>query len=352
MDGALEIKMSLEVLRLAALKSELECGHWEEVHKTIIELQIMQKLGAYENPADLLKDPLIEKLDSKIVECVLGDKRIKSTGPLPKPFNFQSLTPRRSELGEAIEPADNIQYLNRAPVASMRVCGWEGDSWFADGQDFIQFWNRLHPESLPCIEGLKSDEKLVAVIYASLQGIESLLSDLILILEQANVENEQSRVIDFMLYRDAYMEAVKSLLYLCPIFANFCRVLSSYLESTWLITEHMRVARIDVSESQRILRNAAFHRIALVRVIEACKTLSTKWFDQKNSPTIESDRLVLASVKSTISSFENLSRSLSGDIVDPYGFLTRSFKNIRHSFRGLSVGLTTQETVADASAQD
>lgn len=354
--------MSLEKLRIGNLRKEsdvTQCGSWEEVNSTIIQLQLLQKLGNFNDAQDLLSDSLLNENfpgnnDLERAQCIL--KKTRNDIQIPKPIGFRPLTPSESALGPPITPEANVEHLNRTPVATMRVCGWESDRWFKSedaerieqGRKFIEFWNRLHPERLPCIE-LEKDQKLVAVLYSSLQGIRSLMIDENLTLEAANVENVESRVINFVLYRKEYEPAVDALIYLCPVFREFCRVLKENLESIWLITEFME----EKAEAQRVLRNAAFHLNALYEALKMCNVEASAWKCNLKVANMDRDAGLLRALKEATNEFENVNRSLSGEFEDRYGFLNRALKKSQHSFRGMSIAvLTTEEAETDSGAQD
>jgi len=338
--------MSLEKLRVGNLtKTSLvrECGDYEDVNAAIEMMQDLQKYGNYLNPRDLLNDPLLN-VDRKMAQCILHHANTDSMIPLP--ILFHALTPKESALGEAVAAKPLVENLNRTPVATMRVCGWEADPWFKDGQTFFSFWNRLHPESLPCIPDLDPDEKLVAVLYASLQGIRSLLDDLVSILETIK-EDEKTRSVIFLSYREAYKASVDSFIFLCPIFRNFCKVLRDSLESAWRLTEFLKL-KADVSEYQRVLRNAAFFLDVFYESLKTSNACALAWVCDIKSTEVNDIKL-LEAVASSLTSLENLNRSLTCSASDP--FFDRAIKKIQKSFQGMSiVALPTKESITDAGS--
>lgn len=352
--------MSLEKLRRSNLQKTskvTECGEWEEVNSTITELQFLQQLGQHLNPRDILKGPL-PNIERSLAECIL--KYAEADQRITVPIN--TLKPRQSALGPAITPAPKVEFLNRTPVAKMRVCGWEADAWFKDGSEFIHFWNRLHPSSLECIE-MDSDEKLVAVLYTSLQGIRSLFNDLVMILEVAENDSKDSREITFQIYREAYQSAARALVFLCRstnpkeqttdgTLRLFSKTMRGALENAWRISQVLKT-RVNVDEYERVLENGAFYAEEFYKSLVMCNEEGTAWL-RNRSPDLKRDRALLDAVSVSLSALENLNRALSIDVSEPYGFLDSAMQKIQKSFRGMSIAvvLPADETVPDATPQN
>ena len=317
--------MSLEKLRIQNLKKPI-CGkNWEEVNKTILALEVLQEI---QNVS--LKNLSLEDIDKDPATCIIA---LADDDP-PK-ITYYDLIPEKSDLGEPVQPKPNVEFLNRNPVATMRVCDWENDVMFEDAKPLIDFWNRLH-RNQTCIEGLDDDEKLIAVIYTTLQGIDTLLKDLV---EMLQIEiNHRSA------FRSAYINCVDALLCLCPRLYIFCEMFKDSIENVY------RISMI-VNEKERGIKNAAYYAEELYIQAKKCEKEAKAWLNQSLASKDLHDVILQTTVSKTLLSLENLNRSVNVQPKNPH--LRKALQKIQHSFQGMSLTvLSRDQPVPDSSAQN